>query len=212
MKISFSYIVIFALVMISCRNKSELPVIGNDTSFQRNGYHSNDPGLTPEGTVFHFLQWYKNNEQWINAQYFIDGGLEDSTTFYHIDFAKAANYIASLRSSRCLSEIYLQDMMVYFSLCNKLMQKYPQKDGPAPGFEFDLVMKSQDYQDIWDSLPNAKLINKRIEGTKATLEIGFTSFAKESYFLSKQGQRWFIDSIGTSFQHLFNSYVSYKDR
>ena len=118
--------------------------------------------------------------------------------------------MASLRSSGCLSEAYLQDLKDYLVLCNKRLQKYPQNDGPPDGLDFDLVMKSQDYEHVWDSLSTAKVIGKRIDGGNAGIEIRFASFAKEKYFLSLHGQNWQIDSIGMSFKQLFSRYVGYE--
>ena len=204
---SYFIFLLYIILLISCRNQSIIGNISTDTTTQNDVTNSSDSSKTPEKTVFRFLRWYKENEEWIHSQFFVDGGLEDSLTFYHINFAKVNNYMASLRSSGCLSEAYLQDLKDYLVLCNKRLQKYPQNDGPPDGLDFDLVMKSQDYEHIWDNLSNAKLIHKRIQAGNADIEIRFASLTTEKYFLSLHGQNWKIDSIGMSFKRLFSSYV-----
>lgn len=171
-------------------------------------YLPHDARLTPEGTVIHFLKWYRDNEQLTVQQDLIDGGLGDnSTAFYIVNYQKAERYLTALRSSGCLSEAYISDLREYIRNCNTLLLQYPQNDGPAPGFDFDLVMKGQDYADILEHIDSAQLADKKINDNKAFLRLRFNKFQSVEYFLSKDEHYWKIDSIYTSFKREFESYV-----
>ena len=136
----------------------------------------------------------------------VAGGLADSTTNYYIDFPVAEKYLSELRSSGFLSDFFLSDLMDFFKRCNVYLKKHPQNDGPPPGLDADLIMKRQDYQDIWDSLGKAKSIEKVITQNTSVIHLSFNKYSHEKYYLSKSGNQWLIDSIGSSFKT--NAYYS----
>lgn len=62
------------------------------------GYAAN----TPDSTVNSFLKWYRKHEDHVCRIDFIKAGLEDKTTFYHIDFSAGERCLHELRKSGLL--------------------------------------------------------------------------------------------------------------
>jgi len=161
---------------------------------------ANTKNVNPDSVSINFLKWYRDNEKRLQQFDVVKGGLPDSTKNYYIDFIMAERYIAELRASGFLSDAFLNDLMDYFKQCSLYLKKYPQNDGPPPGFEADLIMKSQDYMDVWSNIEHPKIINKTILQNKAVLDLQFAKYYDVKHFLSRNGNEWFIDSIYRSFK------------
>ena len=193
---------IYSLLLViawGCRNDKNVidKLILNSTV---SGDHLNDAKTGPDSTVILFLKWYRDNEERLQKFYVVGGGLPESGTFYYIDFPVAERYLGELRSSRFLSDAFINDLMAYYQQCNLYLKNHPVDDGPPPGFEADLIMKSQDYMDVWESLDHPKKIEQNIQGNNAVVRIAFNGYHYETYFLSRSPSRWLIDSIGVSFK------------
>lgn len=78
---------------------------------------------------------------------------------------------------------------------------YPQNDGPAFGSEGDLVMKAQDYMHVWEDLPYAVVLAKKINGYNAALDLAVASFHTMHFDLSLADGTWKIDSL----YHVWNT-------
>lgn len=150
---------------------------------------------SPDSTVLKFLKWYHLNENRLNTIYLIKGGLPDTTTTYSIDFKNTEIYLAELHKSECLSDKFISDFRNFFVQADLNLKANPQNDGPADGFDADLIMKSQDYMDVWDNLDSMKLVMSRINGDSATIKVRFGLYYMPAYNLSKHANRWVIDSI-----------------
>jgi hypothetical protein len=81
---------------------------------------------------------------------------------------------------------------------DEYFKKHPQNDGPAHGFEADLVMKAQDYMDVWTGLDSARLIQSKINGNTALIQHQFLGYYTTRFFLSNQNGKWLIDSLGSA--------------
>jgi hypothetical protein len=68
--------------------------------------------------------------------------------------------------------------------CDKKLKILPLNDGPPWGFDADLIMKSQDYMDVWTNINKAKVLGKRIIGNKAHLRLSFGGY-KMKFDLTK---------------------------
>jgi hypothetical protein len=60
------------------------------------------------------------------------------------------------KESSYLSKRFLNKLRQHFAESNKCLKQHPQNDGPAPGFEADLIIKAQDYMDVWANLDKVK--------------------------------------------------------
>jgi hypothetical protein len=155
--------------------------------------------IAPDSTVIAFLNWYRNNEDRLHQIQFLTGGLEDTSTFYSVDFKAAEKYLKELNSSGYLSGIFLDNLQRHFIQSSEYLKQHPQNDGPAPGFEADLIMKAQDYMDAWENLDAVKVIEKKVDGNKAFIKLLFVGNYKTKYYLSKSGQQWLIDNIENAY-------------
>lgn len=165
-------------------------------------YHCNDTApevISPEKTVIAFLKWYKHNEERLYRIQLLTGGLKDTATFYSVDFKATEKYLVELKKSGFVSYKFLEDLQQHFLQTNEYLEQHPQNDGPAPGFEADLIMKAQDYMDVWEDLDHAKVIDKNIDGKKASIKFLFAGYYKTKYYLTRHSNKWLIDKIENAF-------------
>jgi hypothetical protein len=155
--------------------------------------------ITPDSTVIAFLKWYRDNEDRLHQIQLLKGGLKDTTTFYSVDFKATERYLYELKKSNYLSDRFLNELRLHFTQSNEYLKKNPQNDGPAPGFEADLIMKAQDYMDVWENLNSVKVIDRKLDGNNAFIKFLFAGYYKTKYYLTNNGNTWLIDSIDNSF-------------
>lgn len=159
------------------------------------------PGQTavnehPKKTIIDFLHWYKNNMTRLDSFSLVNtafGG--DTTKFYSVNFEATEAYLAEFKKSGFVSDKYVQVMRGYFKKCDDYLKKHPENDGPPDGFEFDLVMWSQEYDEDLANIDKSKVIDQTIADNKATVKLGFPTGGHLLYKLSKQGDKWLIDRI-----------------
>lgn len=156
--------------------------------------------LSPDSTVIAFLKWYRENEDRLNRIPLLKGGLPDTATFYSVDFRATEQYLKEVKKSGYVSEIFLVSLRRHFVQSNDLLKQQPQNDGPAPGFDADLIMQSQDYMDIWENLDKAKALEKNTVDNKASVTLYFAGNYKTKYLLTKSGKSWLIDNIDNSIE------------
>lgn len=154
---------------------------------------------TPEQTVISFLKWYRDNENRVKQHILVKGGLTDTTTFYSIDYKGTEAYLAELKKSKFLSNTFLKNLREYFIECDRKLKEHPLNDGPPWGFEADLIMKCQDYMDVWVYINKAKVIKKKINGNKARIILHFVANYKMDFTLTRIKNKWLIDSIDNVF-------------
>jgi len=104
---------------------------------------------SPKRTIINFLKWYKSNEARLNQIGVLKGGLPDTTTFYYVDFKNSETYLNELKKCNFLSDAFLYDLRKRFADLDSILRRYPQNDGPVLGYDYDPIMKAQDYMDVW---------------------------------------------------------------
>jgi hypothetical protein len=182
LKIRNSIILLILLLITACAERN--PNIPNLTDNEQ-----------PENTILTFLKWYHNNEDRLQKIEIIKGGLEDTTTFYSIDYTNTEKYLTELLNSNCVSKQFISDFRDFFKQSDIYLKQNPQKDGPVYGFEGDLIMKSQEYMEVWDYLDNMKTLKRNINGNKAIIKVSFGKYYRPTYNLTKYSNHWLIDSI-----------------
>ena len=150
---------------------------------------------SPDSTVINFLKWYRDNEERLSKIQLIKGGWPDTTTFYSVDFNQTEKYLLELSKSNFLSEKFISDLRDYFKTSNEYLIQHHENDGPPSGFDADLIMKSQDYDDVWTNIDKAKELSKDISSNKANLKFQFAGNYKMEFSLSKTGNKWLIDLL-----------------
>ena len=151
----------------------------------------------PSEYVVHFLKWYNKNSKRLNDNRMVRNAVGDDTTkFYSVNFDATEEYLSAFRRSGFVSSEYVHYMRRYFKQCEEHFKKNPQNDGPPDGFDFDLVMWSQDYDDDLAAPEKATVVLQKINDNKAHVRLSFPSGSNLDYRLSKSGNKWLLDKIG----------------
>lgn len=155
-----------------------------------------------EKTVIGFLKWYKDNEDRIGQIPIIKGGYPDTIMNYSFDFIATKKYLNELKKSGYVSNMFIEDLQKRFIKGEEYLKKHPVNDGPIQGFEADLIMKSQDYMDVWSNLDNAKILEKEFNNDKAYIKLQFIGNYKTKYYLTKENGFWLLDNIENKFSEI----------
>lgn len=160
-----------------------------------------------------FLKWYFGNETDTSLNTKRDTATihEDIVTPengkpYRVNFKVARNYMVFLKSSKMLSDYFIKELEKYLVRCDSNFVKYPQTFHVPHGFDFDLVLKSIDYDNIQNNVDNSVVSLYRRKGNKVYIKLDFiiknsASNRVESYNfqLSKHKGKWLIDKINGDF-------------
>ena len=149
--IKFSLAIIATLLIISCNSN-----ISNNSNItiKRLQY--------PDSVAISFLKWYKTNYKKIekfyamsaknDSSYLINGKCGDSTFYYSVNFKGTVKFLELLKSSKCLSDKYLNVLRQSFSDRNNVLISKKQFDGPPDGFSADEVFMTNDIEELLNLL------------------------------------------------------------
>ena len=98
-----------------------------------------------------------------------------------------------------MADIFIYDLRKYFASLDNYLKQHPQNDGPVSGQDVDLVIKAQDYMDVWENLNSSKIIFSNVTKTKATIKLQFIGNYKTIYSLTKHGDKWLLDRLDNAF-------------
>lgn len=73
------------------------------------------------------------------------------------------------------------------------MIKNPQNDGPPYGFEYDLVLMTQEVDQAMDAIDNIKVTDVNESGDSAVVKVDIMT--KLGFTLTKANGKWLIDDI-----------------
>lgn len=147
-------------------------------------------------TVFEFLNWYKTNMSRLSRiELVTNNGYDgsDSTKLYAVNFKGTEEYLRELLNSQFISEKYAAKQREYFKLCETNFKSEPQYEGPPLGFDFDLIMLSQDFD--LDQLSQVKTISHKGTDNTNHVILEFPYNYKLAYSLSYVNGKWLIDDI-----------------
>jgi len=154
------------------------------------------PDLTkePVKTVVDFLKWYRENHEKISKIQMVNmPPVEDTNSFYTVNFEEIEGYLTLLKKSGFVSDRYLQQWRDYFKKASKKLEENPMNDGPPGGFEFDFVLWTQEIDETLEAVNDPKLISSKITQNKAVVKIDI--LMRLEFKLSKQNGKWRIDDI-----------------
>lgn len=158
------------------------------------------PSPAAAQTASKFLRWYKQHYESVNQHYFLnnaDG--RDTTKFYSVNPAATEIYLAALRKSNCLSEACLGRWRRYIQQQGDSLRIHPQNDGPPHGFDFDLVLHSQEPDIYWDGIGRAPLTTTYPSANRVLVTADFSSSPDMPdqllFYLRHYPVGWRIDSI-----------------
>jgi hypothetical protein len=147
-------------------------------------------------TVISFLRWYKANyEKIIQNQNILvnNAGSDDTTKTYSVNFSETDNYLILFKSSGYVSDFFLDDWRKYFAECEEYFKNNPQIDGPPDGFNFDLILLTQEVEEILKAIDHLKVIEEEENDSAALVKVDI--MMRFSFRLSKVNNKWLIDKI-----------------
>ncbi len=145
-------------------------------------------------TVIRFLKWYKLNYEKANDFEFIKKDLKGN---YQVNLDACKRYLDTLKSSGCISESYRKDWQKYFDDKAVYLTENPQNEGPPEGFDYDLVLITQEPELVLDNIRKLKYKIVKYGGGKATVSLTGKFGVDYEFEMSKSGKKWLIDYIST---------------
>lgn len=139
-----------------------------------------------------FLIWYKNNYLKVNEFEFTSS---DSTGNYVVNTKECEKYLQYLKSSELISEDYIQEWRKYFSSRKEYFIDNPQNEGPAEGFDMDLVLITQEPELILDAIDKLEFKAIEINSNNAVMQVNGEFMY--NFEMSKKEGKWKIDYIAT---------------
>ncbi len=141
-------------------------------------------------TVTTFLNWYRMHMKAVNRAPLVNQRVGKP---YSVNLKNGERYLANLQSSHLLTTTYLNQWRVFFKERNEGFRLSPQYEGPPTGFEYDLVMLTQDVDKQLASLTSLKIDNVVIIKNRATVEL--TLFDAYEFRLVRHANHWMINEI-----------------
>lgn len=143
-------------------------------------------------TVKSFLKWYKLNYKKSNNFGFT---FQDKDGNYQVSLKECQKYLDYLLSSGFVSKVYEKEWMKYFIMKEKYLKENLQNEGPPEGFEFDLVLITQEPEIILNQIDQLVFhVTKNEEGKMVVRLEGEFGYDFE---MSKENGIWKIDYIAT---------------
>jgi len=141
-------------------------------------------------TVVAFLNWYKVHFQAVSHILLVN---QLPGKPYSVNIKNGERYLTYLNSSHLLTDAYLSEWRTYFKERDAGFRLSPQSEGPPTGFEYDLVMLSQEVDSQMASLKSLKIDKVTIVKNRAT--VALTLLGSYEFRLVRQNGRWLINEI-----------------
>lgn len=139
-----------------------------------------------------FLKFYKKHYKKANN---FDFTITDANGNYQVNLVDCRKYLDYLKSSKYISENYVTEWMKYFEERANHFKENHQNEGPPDGFDFDLVLNSQEPELILNYIKELKFDIKEISAEKSTIVmIGAWSY---TVTMSNINGKWKIDALVT---------------
>jgi hypothetical protein len=191
------YAVIF-LCLYSCANDTTVKTnITDSSTISSTG--SNYEDAKADSTIVNFLKWYAQNVNRLSQINLVkNNGTNDTTKYYSVDFPATEMYLNELKKTGFISDQYLNYWRNYFKNADDYFKASPQNEGPPEGFDYDLVMLSQDIDEDLKNADRVRVISRTTNGIHLTKDIIFPSGQQLLFSLSRQNNAWLIDKIENS--------------
>lgn len=185
-------LLLLTVLILSCKSNSESIQISSDTETITPIVEASNDTLAMIGVAKSFLHWYKENYEKANSFGFT---YQDKQGNYHVAMGECEAYLGFLKSSGYLSDEYINLWMRYFKEKAEYMEENPENQGPPEGFEFDLVLITQEPELVLNTINDKLFAVVENSGTKAVLQMG----GEEGYDFDmvKENGKWMIAYIAT---------------
>ncbi|HEU5292996.1 MAG TPA: hypothetical protein VFU05_20265 [Cyclobacteriaceae bacterium] len=122
----------------------------------------------PLQTVKNFIIWYGTNYQEANSFGLVNQG---DSAFYSVNFEETEKYLAYLKSSGFVSDEFLSGFRKKFSEAQINFEKDPMNEGPPLGFDYDIVLHTQEPDLVIEKAKNPTIIFSSIRDNEATISL-----------------------------------------
>jgi hypothetical protein len=197
MKTKRNLLILFSILILSCgktKNTENEPTELSKKNIDSLKVERNE-SLTIR--IKEFINWYGKNQTKLSQIELVNnsrGEIIDSTKFYSVNFENTEKYLTEFKKSGLFSEKYIESQRKYFKDCESDFIAEPENDGPPSGFDYDIVMKSQDFE-IKELIRDLKVKNLTVTEKTAKLTADFGIYYKLNFTLSKENEVWKIDDI-----------------
>ncbi|GAB3998366.1 hypothetical protein GCM10028807_45860 [Spirosoma daeguense] len=141
-------------------------------------------------TVLDFLNWYQTNFSLINQIKLVD---QEPGQVYAVNAQQAERYLIYLKSSELLTNYYINEWRTYFKERQEGFRLSQQQEGPPTGFEYDLVVLSQEPSLQLSALKSLKIKSISVDKNQAIVSLQLLD--DYEFRLEKQHGRWLINEI-----------------
>jgi hypothetical protein len=174
------------IMLLPSNSEAQMSDSGNDIKSKHNN-------TEPTGVIYGFLEWYKNN--YIRL-YEYRLTVTDSSGNYQVDKKACEGYLSELKASGFISDEYLKLWNRYFDDQSVKFKMYTQNEGPPEGFDFDLVLHTQEPEVVCKVLKNMKFTYKEKSDGKVVVHAD-TGWPDWIYVfeLTRINHHWYIDYI-----------------
>ncbi len=182
---------IFIIGLVSCKQPTIAKTPDEPSTPIKIESNQNDT-VAIQQVVRSFIHWYKDHYQEVNSVKFL---YQDQAKTYQVNLNECTQYLKKLESSGFISQEYIQAWNKYFVDKAAYLKENPEKEGPPEGFEFDLVLITQEPELVWNAIDSITIEVKLQSQEKAVATL--TGDFPYEIELSKINGNWKIDYIAT---------------
>ena len=144
----------------------------------------------PLQTVKDFLNWYGVHYKEATSFGLVNQG---DGAYYSVNFEETEKFLTYLKSSGFVSDEYLNGFRKQFKEAQYFFEKDPINEGPPQGFDYDIVLWTQEPDLVIEKGKNPTIIFSSIQDDVATLNLDV--YMNLQFTLSLDNGNWKIDRI-----------------
>lgn len=142
--------------------------------------------------VIDFLKWYKEKYHEISTLSLVN----TSEEHYYVDLSECEAYLNLLQSSGYVSFRYIEQMRLYFETYFEKYKTALYTDDPPDGFDYDLVLLTQEVDDTLQAIEHIKILECAIiDSTHQKVKVDIMPSILTFSLSYNQETGWLIDKI-----------------
>ena len=169
---------------------SNAAIEGNDSDVDASTVTQMEATQVP--IVIDFLKWYKEKYHEISTLSLVN----TSEEYYSVDLSECEAYLNLLQSSGYVSFRYIEQMRSYFETYFEKYKTALYTDGPPDGFDYDLVLLTQEVDDTMQAIEHIKILECAIiDSTHQKVKVDIMPSILTFSLSYNQETGWLIDNI-----------------
>lgn len=169
---------------------SNAAIEGNDSDVDASTVTQMEATQVP--IVVDFLKWYKKKYHEISTLSLVN----TSEEHYSVDLSECEAYLNLLQSSGYVSFRYIEQMRLYFETYFEKYKTALYTDGPPDGFDYDLVLLTQEVDDTMQAIEHIKIMEcVMTDSTHQKVKVDIMPSILTFSLSYNQETGWLIDHI-----------------